>query len=73
MNEKSITKYIITWIKNYCFQNGITTLVIGISGGIDSALTSTLCAETGMKTIVVSMPIHQNKKQLYLAEKHIEW
>jgi len=73
MNEKSINKYIITWIKNYCSQNGITTLVIGISGGIDSALTSTLCAETGMKTIVVSMPIHQNKKQLYLAEKHIEW
>ena len=73
MNSKLTTEYIITWIKNYCSKNRITSLVIGVSGGIDSALTSTLCAETKIKTIVVSMPIHQNKNQLKLAEKHIEW
>ena len=73
MNSKLTTEHIITWIKNYCSKNRITSLVIGVSGGIDSALTSTLCAETKMKTIVVSIPIHQNKNQLTLAEKHIEW
>ena len=73
MNSKLVIKYIINWIKSYCFNNKIKCLVIGVSGGIDSALTSTLCAKTGLKTIVVSMPIHQNKKQLNLAEKHITW
>ncbi len=73
MNSNLISKYITDWIKDYCSKHGITSLVIGISGGIDSALTSTLCAKTNIKTIVISMPIHQNKKQLNLAEKHISW
>ena len=54
-------------------SGNLKTFVIGISGGIDSALTSTLCAETGINTIVVSMPIHQNKDQLIRAHKHINW
>ena len=73
MDYKLVTKYISNWIKNYCLNNDIHCLIIGISGGIDSALTSTLCAETKIKTIVVSMPIHQNKKQLILAKEHIKW
>ena len=73
MNSKLIIKHIIDWIKSYCLNHNIKCLVIGVSGGIDSALTSTLCAKTGLKTIVVSIPIHQNKKQLNLAEKHITW
>ncbi len=73
MNSKLIIKHITDWIKNYCLNNRIKSLVIGVSGGIDSALTSTLCAKTGLKTIVVSMPIHQNKNQLNLAKKHINW
>ena len=73
MNSNLISKYITDWIKDYCSKHGITSLVIGISGGIDSALTSTLCAKTNIKTIVISMPIHQNKKQLNLAKKHISW
>ena len=73
MNSKLVIKHITNWIKSYCFNNKIKCLVIGVSGGIDSALTSTLCAKTGLKTIIVSMPIHQNKKQLNLAEKHITW
>ena len=64
---------IINWLKDYSDNSKLKTFVIGISGGIDSALTSTLCAETGINTIVVSMPIHQNKDQLIRAHKHINW
>ena len=46
---------IVNWIKDYSEKSNLNCLIIGISGGVDSALTSTLCAETGIKTIVVSM------------------
>ena len=64
---------ISNWIKNYAIDNKIDALVIGISGGIDSAVTSTLCAKTNIPTYVVSLPIHQNKNQLELANLHINW
>ena len=64
---------IANWLKEYSENNGQKKLVVGVSGGIDSALTSTLCALSGMKTIVVSMPIHQKKTEIELANKHIEW
>jgi len=64
---------IVKWLKDYSKSSGIDTFVIGISGGIDSALTSTLCAETGLNTIVVSMPIHQESLQLARAYKHMNW
>ena len=64
---------IINWLKNYSSTSGLKTFVVGVSGGIDSALTSTLCAETGIKTILVSMPIHQHKTQLNRAHNHIKW
>ena len=73
MDNSKLIKHIVKWLSSYSKSSNTKGFIIGVSGGIDSALTSTLCAETGMKTIVVSMPIHQNKKQLYLAEKHIEW
>ncbi len=73
MNSKLVIQHIINWIENYCSDNKTPCLVIGVSGGIDSALMSTLCAKTKIKTIVVSMPIHQNKLQLELANKHIKW
>ena len=73
MKPDRISKHIVDWIKSYCLNHKIQSLVIGVSGGIDSALTSTLCAMTNIKTIVVSLPIHQNKKQLELATKHIAW
>lgn len=66
---KNITK----WIKQYATKNKIPTLVVGISGGIDSSVVSTLCAETGMKTIVVGMPIRQNKLQKQLSDEHATW
>lgn len=64
---------IIQWIKNYCKKNKISSLVIGVSGGIDSALVSTLCSKTGIKTFVVSLPLNQKKDQLIRAQKHINW
>ena len=63
------------WIINYCksMPNEAKALVIGISGGIDSSVTSTLCALTGKKTIILSMPINQIKDQHNLSLKHQEW
>tara|TARA_Y100000766_G_C18888411_1_gene597115 strand:+ start:81 stop:848 length:768 start_codon:yes stop_codon:yes gene_type:complete len=70
---KNTKNFIVHWIKEYAQNNGIKTLTVGISGGIDSALTSTLCALTGINTIVVSMPIHQKKIELNNAKNHINW
>ena len=63
------------WIIDYCKNMPIEakTLVIGVSGGIDSSVTSTLCALTGKKTIILSMPINQIKDQHDLSLKHQEW
>ena len=64
--------FITKWIKNYANKNKFK-LVIGVSGGIDSAVTSVLCARTNIKTIVVSMPIRQDQKQHNLSLEHIDW
>ena len=64
-------EYISNWIRLY--SNNNFNLVVGISGGIDSAVTSTLCAKTNLKTILVSMPIRQNNNQHSLSLEHIEW
>lgn len=64
---------IVKWISDYAKENEISTLVIGVSGGVDSAVTSTLCAETGLRTIALSMPIHQLKSQNDLSLLHCNW
>ena len=64
---------ISSWILNYAKENDISTLVVGVSGGIDSAVTSTLCAKTGLRTIVINMPIKQATSQYNLSNQHIEW
>lgn len=64
--------FISSWINNYVKENKFN-LVVGVSGGIDSAVTSTLCANTNIKTIVVSMPIRQNEQQYSLSLEHISW
>ena len=61
------------WIKSYAEENNRKTLVIGISGGIDSSVVSTLCAMTKMPTIAVSMPINQIESQNDLSMDHGEW
>jgi NAD+ synthase len=68
-----MNKEISNWLSSYLENANMECFVIGISGGIDSALVSTLCAQTGKKTIVVSMPIHQATDQLERANKHIDW
>ena len=69
----SLNKKISYWLNEYLTSNSLDTFVIGVSGGIDSAVTSTLCALTGKPTIVVSMPIHQASNQLQRAHNHINW
>jgi NAD+ synthase len=61
VTAKQRIKHIVKWIKAYARSAKIETLVVGISGGIDSSVVSALCAETGLKTIVVQMPIRQNR------------
>ena len=67
--------YIKNWIVDYCksMSKEPDSLVVGISGGIDSSVTSTICALTGKKTIVLSMPIKQIKEQQNLSLKHQKW
>jgi len=64
---------IVKWISDYCLYYGIKNLVVGISGGIDSSVVSTLCALTGIKTYVVGMPINQLENQESLSDAHGQW
>ncbi len=60
MKPQKRIQHIVKWINKYAQQNRINVLVVGVSGGIDSAVVSALCARTGLPTIAVSMPIHQS-------------
>ena len=62
---------IVKWIKDYANSNGIQSLVVGVSGGIDSAVVSTLCAETELPTFPLGMPIHQDSDQESLSDSHL--
>ncbi|MFL2544094.1 MAG: NAD(+) synthase [Alphaproteobacteria bacterium] len=75
MNSDKKIEHISNWIKKYIISLQFTSpsLIIGVSGGIDSAVTSTLCCKTGFKTIAVSMPIKQNSSQHDLSIKHLDW
>jgi NAD+ synthase len=75
MSPTEKVKYISNWIKAYVDQmpSKARSLVIGISGGIDSSVSSTLSAMTGLKTIVLTMPIKQKKNQHDLSLKHKDW
>ena len=73
MRKKEIIQFIVEWLRTYSETSHTQGFVIGISGGIDSALTSTLCALTGKPVIVVNMPIRQNKSELDRGLEHIEW
>jgi len=75
MQTSERINYIKNWISDYCksMSKEPDSLVIGISGGIDSSVVSTICALTGKKTIVLSMPIKQMEEQHALSLKHQEW
>ena len=75
MNSDKKIEHISNWIKEYISALNFKSpsLIIGVSGGIDSAVTSTLCCKTGFRTIAVSMPIKQNALQHDLSLKHLDW
>ena len=73
MNAEKVTNHIVKWLKDYAKSAGAKGFVIGISGGIDSAVTSTLCANTGLSLLCLEMPIHQENNQVSRAKNHIDW
>ena len=75
MNTEKRAKFITDWINNYCVTTSFKpkALIVGISGGVDSSVVSTICALTQKKTIVLSMPIKQIKSQHDLSIEHGKW
>jgi NAD+ synthase len=73
MSAKQVAEHIINWLKQYSDTSRTSGFVVGISGGIDSAVTSTLCAQTGIKTVLLNMPIRQIKEEFDRGEEHIRW
>lgn len=71
MNTPKVAEHIINWLKDYATNAKVNGFVVGVSGGIDSAVTSTLCAKTGLPTLCVEMPIHQVQSQVTRAQEHI--
>jgi NAD+ synthase len=73
MQAEAIKKHIVKWLSDYINQSGTKGFVIGISGGIDSAVTSTLGALTNLPVLCVEMPIHQDQTQVSRAQNHISF
>lgn len=73
MKTEKIIDHIVQWLSNYAKNAGSKGFVIGVSGGIDSAVTSTLCAMTGLEVLCLDMPIHQDKNQVDRAKNHTDW
>ncbi len=71
MEHEKVVSHIVNWMLAYANSAKSSGFVVGVSGGIDSALTSTLAAKTGLKTVLVEMPIHQDAKQVTRAQNHI--
>lgn len=72
MNSRAVAEHIVQWLNSYLNSSGAKGFIVGISGGIDSAVTSTLCAMTGKPVILLSMPIHQQAAQYKRAIHHIK-
>ena len=71
MQAKKVAQHIVSWLDNYCVSAKAQGFIIGISGGVDSGLTSMLCAMTGKKVILLSMPIRQTTAEYSRAKNHI--
>ena len=67
---ENLKNRIVKWISDYHYNNNLKSLVVGVSGGIDSAVVSTLCAETGLPTYVLTMPLHSKKDNTFLSDLH---
>jgi NAD+ synthase len=68
---EKVNSQIVAWLKNYATNAKVNGFVVGISGGVDSAVTSTLCAQTGLKVLCVEMPIHQAASHVSRGREHI--
>lgn len=73
MQTEKVIDHIVDWLKDYALKAKMKGFVIGISGGIDSAVTSTLCAKTGLDVLCLEMPIHQAQNQIVRASDHVRW
>lgn len=73
INAPGVVEHITGWLKDYVSRSGTSGFVVGVSGGIDSAVTSTLGARTGLPVLCCEMPIHQNENQVSRASQHIDW
>ncbi len=73
MNYSKVANHITEWLTDYVAKSHTKGFVVGISGGIDSALVSTLCARTGLPLLCVELPIHQASAQVSRAQEHIKW
>jgi NAD+ synthase len=73
MNSKAIIEHIVNWLKQYSDNSKTEGFVVGISGGIDSAVTSALCAMTGKRVIAINMPIRQHASEFSRSNEHINW
>lgn len=69
---EKVNQHIVNWLKEYAISSKTNGFVVGISGGVDSAVTSTLCAQTGFPTLCVEMPIHQHENHVKRGKEHIE-
>ena len=67
-----VNTQIVNWLKSYAENAKVSGFVVGISGGVDSAVTSTLCAQTGLQVLCVEMPIHQHESHVSRGKEHIE-
>lgn len=72
-NPEKVKNHIVKWLQDYTEKSALQGFVVGVSGGIDSAVTSTLCALTNLPVIVVEMPIHQEEGQVNRAQEHMGW
>ena len=73
MKTKDVIKHITAWLTDYSDSSKTNGFVVGISGGIDSAITSTLCALSGKNTLCILMPIHQNEQEFNRSSEHVKW
>jgi NAD+ synthase len=73
LNYSKLAEGISTWLKEYAQKSGQRGFVMGVSGGIDSAVVSTLCARTGLPLLILEMPIHQGHDQVSRSSNHITW
>lgn len=73
INYEAVSEGIFGWLKEAVNKAGLKGFVMGVSGGIDSAVVSTLCARTGLDLLVLEMPIHQTSAEVDRAQNHIQW